>query len=64
MLVAHTRVYKNDSSFATAMSVSLFPYTYLRKPDSPANLAHIEVLISSSSSPPWRIAAHTLPGIL
>ena len=30
MLVAHTRVYQDNSSFATATSVSFFPHTSLR----------------------------------
>lgn len=30
MLIAHTRVYEDDSSFATATSVSFFLYAFLR----------------------------------
>jgi hypothetical protein len=64
MLIAHTRVYEYNSGFATATSAFVPRVTLLRKPDSPANLAHVKVLIARPSSPAGRIAPYALPSIL
>ena len=64
MLIAHTRVYEDDSSFAVATSALNPHVTLLRKPDSPANLAHVKVLIACPSSAAGRIAPYALPSIL
>lgn len=64
MLITHTRVYEDDSSFAVATSALNPHVTLLRKPDSPANLAHVKVLIARSSSTSWRVASYALPSIL
>lgn len=64
MLIAHTRVYEDDSSFAVATSAFVPRVTLLRKPDSPANLAHVKVLVSGSASPAGGIAPYALPSIL
>lgn len=64
MLIAHTRVYEYNTSFATATSAFVPSVTLLRKPDSPANLAHVKVLIACPSSAAGRIAPYALPSIL
>jgi hypothetical protein len=56
MLIAHTRVYQDDSSFAAATSALILHFILLRRPDSPANLAHVKVLIACPASPPGRTA--------
>ena len=64
MFIAYTCVFQHNTSFTVPMSVPVFPVfaRALRDSNSPADLAHVEELVSRPSPAP-RCVARTLPSI-